>query len=197
MKSNSDVKYSVYKKDNLEYVKNIEGELKAEVLNHCYRMSNIVHMWGKYLKLTNNEINMLNKIAMYHDIGKFEIPKYILLKKGKLTNEEYKIVKNHSYIGYSIINDIPDLKKCAKAILYHHERWDGKGYPEGIKDYEIPYKSRMISIVDAYDAMTSDRVYREGISHKEAITEIESKLGTQFDPCLGKKFIECFDKCLK
>lgn len=128
-------------------------------------------------------------LAQNHDIGKVKISKNVLYKKSSLTPNEWEIIKLHPIIGYKIAQSIPKLKHIAKAILYHHERWDGKGYPYGLKQKEIPLEARAIAIIDAYDAMTTNRPYRKAISKQEAILELKRCAGTQFDPELVEIFI--------
>ncbi len=111
-------------------------------------------------------------------------------KEGSLTEEEWIEMKKHSEIGYRIAMSSPDLAGVADYILSLHERWDGKGYPQGIKGMEIPLISRIVSIVDAYDAMIEDRPYRKALSREYALLEIEKNAGTQFDPKLAKIFVE-------
>ena len=146
---------------------------------------------GKYLGLEMSRIDELKIAADLHDIGKIGISEEILLKPGKLTEDEYKIIKTHSEKGYRIIKASSELKEVAESVLYHHERLDGRGYPIGLKGEEIPLLSRIISVCDSYDVMTSDRVYKKAMSKEDAIEELKRCSGTQFDPSLVKVFIEC------
>ena len=126
--------------------------------------------------------------AQLHDIGKIGIDEYLLKKPTTLTEEEYEIMKTHAEKGYRIINASSDLDNVAKCVLSHHERWDGEGYPFGLKGEEIPLISRIISVADTYDVITNDRPYRKALNHKMAIDEIERCSGTQFDPIVVKEF---------
>jgi HD-GYP domain-containing protein (c-di-GMP phosphodiesterase class II) len=117
-----------------------------------------------------------------HDIGKIGISASILNKEGKLTEEEFEEIKKHSVIAYNILKDVEFIKSGLNGILQHHERYDGKGYPNGIKGKEICIFARIMCVADAFDAMTSDRPYRKGMSMENALKEIDRCKGTQFDP---------------
>ncbi|MGM0380210.1 MAG: HD domain-containing phosphohydrolase [Bacillota bacterium] len=132
--------------------------------------------------------------ALLHDVGKTIIPSKIICKKGKLSKKEYEIMKKHPKYSFKILKNIDDFDSIAKNVLYHHEYINGKGYPEGIKGNKIPIISRIISIADAFDAMTTDRVYREKLSKKEAIKELKRCCGTQFDKRLVQLFIQVLKK---
>lgn len=144
---------------------------------------------GEKLSLNQEEIDELSVAGMFHDIGKITIADKILTKPGKLTDEEYEIIKKHPVTGYEIIKEAIPYSKLSDYILHHHERYDGKGYPSGLKGENIPLISRIICVVDAYEAMTSSRVYREKASKKEAIEELNRCKGSQFDPKVTEAFI--------
>ena len=129
-------------------------------------------------------------IATLHDIGKVGIDENILNKPGKLTRDEWREMKKHPEIGYRIAMASPELMSVAEFILSHHERWDGKGYPRGLKGKEIPTLARIIAITDAYDAMMTDRPYRKALSKEEALQEIRNNAGTQFDPEIAEAFVK-------
>ncbi|PKK92817.1 MAG: histidine kinase, partial [Tenericutes bacterium HGW-Tenericutes-6] len=116
----------------------------------------------------------------------------ILNKPGKLDDREWEIIKKHPEIGYRILASSPEYSEIALDILSHHERYDGKGYPRGIKGEDIPIRARIITVADSYDAMVSERPYRKPLTHEEAIEEIKRYLGTQFDPHIGQLFIDLF-----
>ena len=139
------------------------------------------------------EINELVLAGNLHDIGKIAMPEEILHKPSKLTDEEYEVIKTHTEIGYRILNAVKKYDKIALATLHHHERYDGKGYPRGLKGEDIPLYSRIISVVDAYEAMTSDRVYRKAPGKDFAIEELKRFSGTQFDPKIVDMFIQCIN----
>jgi HD-GYP domain-containing protein (c-di-GMP phosphodiesterase class II) len=139
--------------------------------------------------LTENQLDELELVAMLHDIGKISIDKNILTKTDKLTDEELREIKKHPEVGYRICNSTSGLSHIAEYILCHHEYWNGCGYPLGLSRSDIPLISRIVSVVDAYDAMTKDRAYRKAMSHTEAVEEIIRNKGTQFDPEIADIFI--------
>lgn len=157
---------------------------------HSHRVSRLCKRMGEALGLNQGEIKELKTVGLLHDIGKIAIEENILNKAGKLENEEFKKIKRHPEIGYRILSTVNDMSEMAEYVLAHHERWDGKGYPKGLKGEEIPLQSRIITIVDAYDAMTSARSYRDALSEEFAIEELQKNAGIQFDPKLVKVFIE-------
>jgi HD-GYP domain-containing protein (c-di-GMP phosphodiesterase class II) len=144
---------------------------------------------GKNLNFQDNQLDELSLISTLHDIGKISITDNIILKPSKLTKKEYEIMKTHSEIGFKIANSTPELIPIAKSILTHHEWWNGGGYPIGLKGEKIPLIARIISIIDAYDAMTNDRPYRKAHSKEYVIKELLRCTGKQFDPVLVDKFI--------
>jgi len=156
---------------------------------HADRLSRLMLLMGQCLKMPQEAISELRLFAKFHDIGKVGIPDSILKKPGKLTEDEMNIMQQHCEIGFRIAKSSPDLEPIADWVLKHQEHWDGKGYPLGISGEEIPIQCRILSIVDAYDAMTSDRPYRKALSNEEALAEIRRCSGTQFDSVLAEKFI--------
>ena len=132
--------------------------------------------------------------GMVHDIGKLLVPVNILNKKGRLSEEEYQLIKKHPVWGSQALADSAVLKHISKYILYHHERWDGRGYPEGIKSDEIPLVSQIIAVADAWDAMRSERSYRNPLTKKEALAEIKNNKGSQFSPEVADKFLKIVSK---
>ncbi len=166
------------------------SEKSIETERHAERLRNLALNIGRSLGMPTIQMDDLALLASLHDIGKIGIPNHILCKAGKLTPEEWKVMMKHPDIGYRILQSVPDLAHIAKSVLAHHERWDGKGYPLGLKQDEIPLIARIIAIVDAYDAMTHKRVYKEALRPEEALTEIERCAGTQFDPGLVRIFLE-------
>lgn len=160
---------------------------------HGERLQNMVVRLGKMLEWPVSSLGDLQLFAQFHDIGKVGVPDRILHKPGPLLPQERQEMNRHCEIGQRIAQSSEDLSPIADWILKHHERWDGKGYPLGLIGEEIPVECRILAIVDAYDAMTSDRPYRSALSHDEAIAEIQQCAGKQFDPILAHKFIQMFD----
>jgi len=156
---------------------------------HSKRVSEYCEKLGKEMGLNDSKVFELKSVGLLHDIGKVAIPENILNKPGKLTLKEYDKVKTHSDIGYRILSTVNEMSDMANYILYHHERWDGKGYPRGLKGEEIPIQSRIIAIADAYDAMTSFRTYRNPLTKEQAMQELLKNRGTQFDAKLIDIFI--------
>ncbi|MBI9009417.1 MAG: diguanylate cyclase [Tenericutes bacterium] len=145
---------------------------------------------GEALGLEAEEIRDLTTAAMFHDIGKISIPDNIINKPGKLDDREYEIMKTHTEVGYEILRAADEYSELAIHASSHHEKWNGKGYPKGLKGEKIPYFSRIICIADAYEAMTADRPYRKKQSDEFAASEIIKFAGIQFDPVLAKVFVE-------
>ena len=160
-----------------------------ETEEHGQRLGRLSTMIGRAMGLSQTELDDLQLLSKLHDIGKVIVDNQILNKPEKLSREEWKIMRQHSEIGYRIAVSMPQLKHIAEYILYHHERWDGTGYPEGLKGERIPIASRILSVADAFDAMTNDRVYRRAIPIEDAIKEIKHNAGTQFDPNIAELFV--------
>jgi diguanylate cyclase (GGDEF)-like protein len=157
---------------------------------HSKRSSQICQHIGRVLGLSEIELSKLETIALLHDIGKIAIDERILNKPGKLGEPEWFEIKRHPEIGYRILNTSCDFSELADCILAHHERWDGKGYPKGLKGENIPLAARIIALADSFDAMTSERPYRKALTKEEACREILKNSGTQFDPEIARIFID-------
>ncbi len=152
----------------------------------------------KYGIKDENKLRYIYWGGLLHDIGKIGIPDKILLKPGKLTEEEWNIMKKHVVIGYQILKGINFLQAALPLVLHHHEWWNGKGYPMGLREEEIPVEARIFSVVDAFDAMTSDRPYRKAMTYEKAINEIKRMRGVQFDPNVVDTFVQIpFEELLK
>ena len=165
-------------------------ERNIETMEHMERTRQLAVNLGIKIGLPDYLLNDISLLALLHDIGKLGIPDEILLKPGSLSAEEWEIMKTHSEKGYHIASSIPEMISIAEAILHHHEHWNGRGYPYGLQGEDIPLLSRMINIVDAFDVMTHDRPYHHAITPAEALKEIRSCAGSQFDPELAKVFLK-------
>jgi len=149
---------------------------------------------GQRIKLDKQDIEELKRSALLHDIGKIGIPDTILKKQTKLTDEEYAVIKSHPETGAAILKYIKSFTHLVPAVYHHHERFDGEGYPDGIKGTAIPLHARIIAIADTFDAMTSSRSYRKALSFRTALSELERNKGIQFDPEIADVFIEILEE---
>jgi HD-GYP domain-containing protein (c-di-GMP phosphodiesterase class II) len=161
---------------------------------HSMRVAYFSLVTGAEAELTADEMHELELSAIFHDIGKIGTPDAVLNKPSRLTEEEFLIMKQHPEKSYEILQDFPDFQKIATNARLHHERYDGKGYPLGLKGDDIPVAARIILIADTFDAMTSTRPYRKGLSYEVAFEELIQFSGTQFDPRLVKMFIQGMKK---
>ena len=141
------------------------------------------------LNLEPLEINRLGTCALLHDIGKIGISDDILTKQDKLTAQEWEAIRVHPQLGATIVSHIGHLAPCILGILHHHEKYDGSGYPQGLKGEEIPFEARILAIADAFAAMTSERPFSNALSYEEALEEIKRGAGKQFDPKLAGVFL--------
>lgn len=188
---------------SFEIVKSLVKAIEAKdkyTKGHSQRVAQISIMIAKEMDLSTERVKNIEMAAVLHDVGKIGLPEYILNKSGKLTAEEYEHMRQHPSNGYEIVSQIKNMKDIARIIRYHHERWDGKGYPEELIEEDIPLESRIIAIADTYDAITSDRPYRKGREHGCAVKEIKENKETQFDPYISKIFLniskELIDKAI-
>ncbi len=161
---------------------------------HSDRVFQVAMILGKRCNISTTEQLHLEAGALLHDVGKIGIRDGVLLKPGPLTDSEYQEMQLHPIIGAHMVEKLNCLHGCIDAVLFHHERIDGYGYPYGIKGNEIPIIARITSISDAYDAMTTNRVYRRALSHEHAIEEIIRNSGTQFDPEIVRVFIKWWEE---
>ena len=168
-------------------------ESTPETSEHCNRIEQLALKFAQKIGLPNSDTERLLLFAPLHDIGKITIPKCILGKPERLNENEWEIMKSHSFTGYEITNSDPELKSISNLILSHHERWDGKGYPQRLKKQEIPFLSRIITVIDSYDAMLDNRPYKKPLSKAEAIKELKNNSGTQFDPDVVGDFIKILE----
>ena len=157
---------------------------------HSDRVSEYSILIGEKMGLSENDIQTLMVGGIFHDIGKIGISDSILLKETKLTDSEYNEIKKHPSIGKNILSNTKIFQNLIPIVYYHHERFDGTGYPEGLSGNEIPLLARIVSVADAFDAMTSKRSYRNDLSIPEAIEELKRCSGSQFDPNITKVFLD-------
>ena len=160
---------------------------------HSDRVSEYSVLLGQKVGLSDQELKLLKIGGLFHDIGKIGIPDSILLKPDKLTDEEYSEIKNHPSIGAHILGSAAAFKEMIPIVKHHHEKFDGRGYPSGLKGEEIPYLARIAAIADTFDAMTSRRSYRNALDLQVVKDEIKKCEGTQFDPQLAEAFLEILD----
>lgn len=163
-------------------------------MGHSERVAKYAVLIGKAMNMTNEELDVLRIGALLHDIGNIEIPETILNKKDKLTEEEFEVIKKHPEFSAKIVQSLSTMGNLIEDIRHHHERYDGKGYPAGISDVQIPIGARIIAIADAFDAMQSNRPYRRAKSITEAVQELVDNAGTQFDPEIVNIFVEQFSE---
>ena len=202
IKANKDYQKNLEKKvaeQTRELVKLYSGTLEAMILaldlrehetgHHSYRVTEYALNLARHLKLGEAQLSILAKGALLHDIGKIGVPDDILLKPDSLTDEEWGLMKQHAQHGYELLNKIEFLEESSLIVYTHHERYDGNGYPRGLAGADIPLGARIFSVVDALDAMTSKRVYKEAMPFEEAIERIKKASGTQFDPMVVETFV--------
>jgi putative nucleotidyltransferase with HDIG domain len=161
---------------------------------HSYRVTKIALSFASLLQLSPFELKDLELGALIHDIGKMKIPASILTKKGKLLETEFLEMKKHPQFGVEILRNYHVNEHVMNIVLHHHERWDGKGYPYGLKGEEIPEFARILALADSLEAMTGIRPYRSPLSWEEAYDEIKKGKGTQFDPSLTTLFLKWMEE---
>jgi HD-GYP domain-containing protein (c-di-GMP phosphodiesterase class II) len=156
---------------------------------HSTRLAEWGMRVGQELGLEEAVLQNLEVAALLHDIGKVGIPDAILRKPERLDTEEYALMKKHAEFGWAVLRMLPGFERAALDILHHHESFDGRGYPAGLKGSEIPVVSRIVCVIDAFDAMVSSRPYRKGLPYEEAVRRLNEASGTQFDPVVVKSFL--------
>jgi diguanylate cyclase (GGDEF)-like protein len=191
--------HKMYNNKTQDYKKNSEKMLEVlynklnskgfETSEHCKRVERIAGRFAEVLNLKQEYIDNVKKVARIHDIGMVNIPFDIVNKKGELTSEEYTIVKSHPEVGFRIANSLNENSEIGQSILHHHEWWNGTGYPKQIIGKNIPLISRIITLVDAFDVMTHNQVYKDKVSKDKALKRIKAMAGIQFDPDLSDTFI--------
>lgn len=156
---------------------------------HSEHVAKLMVDFAEYLGLNEDEVSLAYLSGMVHDIGKVGVPEKILNKPTRLDEHEFAFIKRHPDLGAEILSEINELEEIAEVVRYHHERYDGTGYPKGLQGNRIPLMSRMLALCDSYDAMTTVRCYRKSFAPARALQEIEKASGTQFDPNFSKAFI--------
>jgi putative nucleotidyltransferase with HDIG domain len=173
----------------IDIVMNTLFEKSSRELMHSKRVSKLCGMIAMAIGADVNIVNQVRIAGLVHDIGKIGISENILNKPQLLNEKEWKEMKKHPASGWRILMSANEFSDLADFVLEHHERWDGKGYPKGLKGEQISLEARIIALADAYDAMTSPRTYREGLSKEEAVAELQRCAGHQFDPDITNIFI--------
>jgi putative nucleotidyltransferase with HDIG domain len=185
---------------SLAYDTTLEGWSKAldlrdqETEGHAQRVTDLTISLARKLNLSNDEIVHLRRGALLHDIGKMGIPDQILLKPAPLTDEEWSIMRKHPEYAYALLSPIKFLDKAVDIPHYHHERWDGKGYPKGLRGEEIPLTARIFAVVDVWDALSTDRPYRAKWSRDMVKEHLISSSGTHFDPQVVFAFLTMLEE---
>lgn len=174
----------------LKAINDVIDTQSQEQVKHFEKTALLASLFARHLDLSAEEKHNLVLLAKYHDIGKINISQNILNKPSRLNDEEWEIMKQHPVYSYNILKAIPGMQQVAIGALCHHERFDGTGYPAKVSGINIPVLSRIISILDTYEVLTSGRVYRKAVSKAEALEEIKRCSGTQFDPTFVDLFIE-------
>ena len=177
--------YTKMRKVYLDTIRALAAAIDAKdpyTKGHSERVAKIAVVLATELNLSDREIENIEYTALLHDIGKIGIDDRILGKSSKLSNEEFKKIKEHPIVGAKIIEPVDFLKNSYEVIYHHHERYDGDGYPDGLKEKDIPLCARIIAVADAYDAMGSDRPYRKKLSKEKILKEFTEQSGKQFDP---------------
>lgn len=165
--------------------------------HHSSRVAEMTEKICDLLNLTEEEKETYHIAAHLHDIGKIGIRDSVLLKEGKLSDKEWEIMKSHSVQGYNILKNVKSFEEVAKIVRSHHERFDGKGYPDGLKGEEIPLGARIIAVADSIDAMISDRPYRKGLDSEFCKEQIKKNIGIMYDPQIAACVIEHWSEVLK
>ena len=166
------------------------GSRDVYTLTHEENVAKLMSGLGEYLDLSASDISTAYLVGLVHDVGKLGIPEPVLNKPDKLTPEEYALIQRHSVIGADILKEVEGFDDISCIVRFHHERFDGAGYPNGLQGQNIPLLSRMLAVCDAYDAMTSSRCYRLPLGRENALAEVERCAGTQFDPDISRMFVQ-------
>jgi len=179
-----------------DIIRSMAAALEAKDLytsGHSTRVADMAYHLGKVLGMTKEELKFIRIAGDLHDIGKIGVPDNVLNKPDKLESNEWELMKKHCDIGYNILSKANTFKDISKIVLYHHERWDGKGYPKGLKEEEIPLASRILAVCDSVDAMKSDRPYRKSISDEICRHEIIKNQGIMYDAKISECMLDNWD----
>lgn len=180
--------------DLMEVIVFILNTRDPYTFEHSWRVSALSELIVEEMDIPGKWKDIIHLAAHLHDVGKIGIPDRILNKPNHLNNKEYEIMKNHPEKGYEIVSRIEQLEEISHYVRHHHERWDGLGYPDGLKGKAIPFGARVIAVADTFDAMTSSRPYRVAVSYEEAYREIKRVSGTQLCPEISSVFLSLKDK---
>ena len=186
-------RYTSLRESYVDTVRSLVGALEAKdpyTRGHSERVASYGVELGRKLGLDSRSVRRLEYAALLHDVGKLRVSRLLLTKPGSLSPSEYQTIQEHPVVGASMVAQIPPLKDLAEYVRLHHERWDGQGYPLRVEGDSIPLFARILSVVDAYDAMTTTRPYRSALMHDEAIAQLIQGAGQQFDPEVVRVFIE-------
>ncbi|MGB2783440.1 MAG: HD-GYP domain-containing protein, partial [Atribacterota bacterium] len=189
--------YTKMRKVYLDTIRALAAAIDAKdpyTKGHSERVAHTSVALAQELNLSDRDIENIEYTALLHDIGKIGIADNILGKKSSLTNKEFDKIKEHTIMGANIIEPVDFLKNSYRAIYHHHEKYNGEGYPDGIKSENIPILARIIAVADAYDAMGSDRPYRKKLNKDKILEELKDQSGKQFDPEVVKALISVLDR---
>jgi|DewCreStandDraft_4_1066084.scaffolds.fasta_scaffold02488_12 putative nucleotidyltransferase with HDIG domain len=189
--------YESIKKDQISIIRALASTVDAKdhyTLGHSQKVSEFSVLISEELGLSEREIEIIKYAGLLHDIGKIAMPDDIIKKPSRFNEQDFEIAKKHPVIGAKIIKEIESLAPMVPIVLYHHERFDGKGYPDGLKGEDIPLGARIVHVADAYDTMVSARAYRDMLPPELAISELRKNAGTQFDPKVVDAFITSLRK---
>ena len=187
--------YAKLEESSLEAIESLNATVEAKdpyTAGHSRRVQRIAVAIGEELELPKDRLDPLRLGALFHDIGKLRVPDAILTKPGKLTNEEYELIKRHSQDGAHIVGKFGPLRATVTIIRHHHERWDGRGYPDALVADEIPLEAAVVGLADAWDAMTTDRPYQRALKLEAAFKEVRDGRGTQFAPEVVDAFFAAY-----